>query len=539
MKKSLLFAAAALIACSASAEVIAPRPIEGLTKKQLRAEYEQSRQHKQLRANAAKAGAPARGAEVTPEGEAKTYAESGYFYSPYGLYYSTLPNTVCEAPDGNTVYFNSIFPADMADIWTAATVEGDQLTISSETIVGSYYGVYDLTVAECVFDESGESIVGFKDLVLVKEGDTYYMEDDDIDPERFAALCASVDGEFAGLVSFGLLLTFEPVEYGDPVTLPEGAEPSKYFYEYTTWGGIKTAEKALGYIDGTDMYLNNLTALYTDGWVKGTIEGNQVTFPAGQFMGISGSYFFFFNPFTYEGDNPATLTGVYTPADLVFNISEDGVLTQANPEVYSAYTTSPSMDDLYNYSSNYTVTPYTEVLFGIPTDPSNLNLIDYWDYFGQNCLTYNLVTVGTNGNFLEPDNYYYTIYLDDEPYAVGPDNYEYVSEEMVEIPVNYFDEYGGNDIAPGFIYFPENMFETVGVQGIYYFNGQPYYSNIVSTDMEGNIYVTEVENGDPINISTIYSAANNQKVIYNAMGQKVNKAERGFNIVNGKKHIIK
>lgn len=533
MKKSLLFAATLAMFCSASADVqqLVPRSIQDLNVKQLRAEMAIASKAKAPRVN--KAAAPTRAADlVTPEGEIKYYSASGYFYSMFGMMYQELATTVAIAPDGKTVYFNSIFPDAMTDIWTPAVIDGETATIDCENVIG-YYGDYELTVGEFVLDED-QNIVGFKDLELTKGGDGFYMDDDDFSPSRYAALLAFAGGEFQGYLSYALLLDFEPVEVGEPVTLPEGATPTEYIYEYLTYSGNKVIEKALGYVDGNDMYLNNLTPSYP-AWVKGTIEGNQVTFKAGQYLGMN-SYFLYFNPFTFDGDDPLYDEGTITAADLVFNIDENGVLTQANPEVYCSCSYTPDADKLFDYGSAFKVSPFLGYAFDIPSDPSDLFIEDYWDYYGQNYFGYTLVNMGVNGQFLDPDSYFYTLYLDDEPYAVGPDNFAYISEEMVEIPLNYIDENGGYDLAPGYAYISENLFETIGIQGIYYYEGQPYYTNIVSVDMEGNVYVTEVENGTPTNISTLYSQSS-KKAIYNVMGQKINAVAPGFNIVDGKKVI--
>jgi len=534
MKKALLLVAAATLATSAFADVqLTPRSIEGLNIKDLQAEMLDAKQAKQPRANMAQA--PARTADyVTPEGTPVDYTAAGYFYSSYGLYYDVLATQVSVSADEKTVYFNTLFPSAMSDIWTPGTVEGDKVTFSSETVVGQYYAYYDLTVGEFILDEEG-NITGYKDLVLTKEGDRYFLDDDDIAPEHYAALLAFYGGEFQGFLSYALLLDYNPANTGEPVSLPEGAEPIEYVYNYKSYTGSPVALKGLGYVDGNDYYFNNLTP-GNEFWVKGTREGDQVTFKAGQYLGVS-TYFLYFNPFYYGGEDEQGY-GIYTAGDAVFNIDADGVLTQAD-DIYISYSYTESASDIYNYGFDYKVSPYLGVQFGIPSDPANLTLYDYWDYYGQYYFGYGLANIGTEGEYLDPDYYYYTLYVDDEPYAVGPDNFSYISEEMVEIPLNYQDEQNGYDLGPGFAWIAENLFETIGVQGIYYYEGLPYYSSIVSVDRDGNTYVTEVENGDPINIATIYSAKNNQKVVYNAMGQQTSAVERGLNIVNGKKLFVK
>lgn len=527
MKKTFILLSIAVAAFSSAANTqLMPRLTQGLTIDQLRAELQQASHADRVCPAASMA------AYISPEGEIRPYTASGYFYSAF-IQYAVNATTIALSPDQHTVYFNSLVPSAMVDCWTAGTIEGNTVTIDCDTYIGNYYGWYDVKAGELEFDAEG-AVVGYKDIVLRKDGDSYFVDDDEQNPQRYIALLAFVDGEYKGFIAYALLASYQPANVGEPVAPPSDAELVEYIYSYDYYG-VPTTEKGLGCIDGTDMYLNCLCPS-TSYWVKGTIEGSQVTFPAGQYLGAD-IYYYYYNPLLLGemdeyGNIPATST------DMVFDIDANGRLTQANTNVVSSYSYTTTPTDVANFASNFVITPYFGAQWGIPTDPCDLWISDYeWESYGQMQFQYTLRNFGTNGAYLDPDKFFYTIYLDEEPYVVGPDNFAFVSEDMVQIPLNYRDEANGFDLGPGYAYIPENLFQTIGIQSIYYYEGKPYYSNIVSVDLEGNVYVKEVHNDDPIGIYNI----NDERIqhdIINAMGIKTKAMSRGVNIVNGKKTIV-
>ena len=114
-----------------------------------------------------------------------------------------------------------------------------------------------------------------------------------------------------------------PEEYTEPtkpdlVELPEGVETETWTLCALNADGDVDVPVQIG-IDGTDMYIQGLGLDFVpDAWVKGTIDGETVTFPAGQFMGTYSSYYgdydvYFFGysqedglkdiVFTYDAEN--------------------------------------------------------------------------------------------------------------------------------------------------------------------------------------------------------------------------------------------
>lgn len=121
---------------------------------------------------------------------------------------------------------------------------------------------------------------------------------------------------------------------GELVTPPDDAT---YALWYTVGGtfyvasssGLRDATKDMPYVRvaiyGNDIYLQGLAYWFSEGWIKGTINGTTVTFANGQFIGEDE-----YGPeYLCGSDDGETL------CDIVFNYdAEEGLLTAVTPYIY-------------------------------------------------------------------------------------------------------------------------------------------------------------------------------------------------------------
>ena len=85
--------------------------------------------------------------------------------------------------------------------------------------------------------------------------------------------------------------TLTPVDY-TPVTPPEGLETSNW--EIFDFGTGDNHTVSMGF-DGNDVYLYNFDNIYAPRtWIKGTIEGDIISFPTQQFLGEINGYFYWY-----------------------------------------------------------------------------------------------------------------------------------------------------------------------------------------------------------------------------------------------------
>ena len=245
----------------------------------------------------------------------------------------------------------------------------------------------------------------------------------------------------------GSILT--PAEPLTLVEVPEGVEIKPYVMTYDE--GNKAINVA---VDGNDVYFQGMSDYLSEAWVKGTKDGNTVTFAEMQYMGEYGSYgssYFFYSDggenisqtvFTYDAD-----ADTYTGEGLFFGVLADSY-----------------------YDGNYT----NPVLRGVvekaamPANPeiTSLQNGNYGWYFN-----FNVPLVDVNGDGLVAAKLSYMIYTDTEgkvaPLTFTPATHEQLTEEMTEIPFGFTENWDFYDDA---IYLNERYsadWNNIGIQSIY------------------------------------------------------------------------
>ncbi|MBO4753896.1 MAG: hypothetical protein J5543_04830 [Bacteroidales bacterium] len=468
---------------------------------------------------------------VTPEGTPKPYILND-------KYYSNVPVSVSMSDDGTKVFFSNLFPYVFADeeAWAQANVSEDGKTITFPidlpiaeltTSSGTTYSVYPV---EMLTDEAG-FVKSFQELVLVKDGDRYYIDDDFEHPTRYIGLVPKGEnGEYIGHFDSTQKLAFEPYEGNvDLVELPEGAEPTvcDYYYFLST-EGTYTGKQGLIYTDGNDVYMNMLAA-GMEAWVKGTKEGNTVTFKGGQYLG-KGEYYFYFQPFFADGTLDEEGYLIPQPGDykMIYD-PETGKYTAYSDDVkYYFVGVYISTGQLYQYAYNYVVEPFAGFKPAIPADAHDLQISDmYYAYYGAYLFFYTIDPLDVNGKTLNPEFLSYYIYVDDEIYNFTHDVYTKLTEDMTLIPYGFSEDW---DFWDGYTYLYENLFETVGVQTVYTVDGVTNYSNVVSVDLEGNTYTMpapqDIDGLENMNVKEVTSVE-----FYDAQGRKLDGAQPGVNVV--------
>ena len=477
-----------------------------------------------LRAKAVKAS-------VTPEGTPKPYVLND-------KYYSEVPVSVSLSDDGTKVFFSNLFPYVFADeeAWAMANVSEDGKSITFPldvpiaeltTSSGVTHAVYPV---EMLTDEAGY-VKSFKELVLVKDGDKYYIDDDFENPTRYIGLVPKGEnGEYIGHFDSTQKLAFDPYEGNvDLVELPEGAEPTvcNYYYNLSTEGAF-TGKQGLIYTDGNDVYMNMLAA-GMEAWVKGTKEGNTVTFKGGQYLG-KGDYYFYFQPFFADGTLDEEGYLIPQPGDykMIYDPETGTYTAYHDADNYYFVGVYISSGKLYEYAYNYVVEPFTGYKPAVPADAHDLEISDFYlPYYGAYLFIYKIDPLDVDGKTLNPDFLSYYVYVDDEIYSFSPDIYTRLTEEMDLIPFGFAESW---DFWGDYCYLYETLFETLGIQTVYTVDGVTNYSNVVSVDLEGNTYTMPAPQGvDGLNNMNVNKVTSVE--FYDVQGRKLEAAQPGVNVV--------
>lgn len=467
-----------------------------------------------------------------PEGTVKHYTMSAYVNSMFGIMYATgIASDISFTDDGSKVYFGNMFTGAFYpnEVWIPGNVstDGSSITVPHDYALAEleYEGeMYTVFAGELILDESGANVADVKDIVFKKDGDLIYLEDDEANPQRYVGVYDyEADGSIA-LWDFALLISYEPYEgEAEAVVLPEGAEPAEFLY-YSYVDFDRVIEKGQVYVDGNDVYMNRL-APGVDAWLKGTKDGNKVTFPAGQFL--PGDFYFYYYPFYVDGttDESGYLIPFPSDAYVLDYDPETGIYSNLDATQYSGIS---AEGDLYDYINQFEIKPYDGDKPAVPSDPYDLSISDeYLSLFGEYFFSYMLDPLDVNGEYINPEYLSYYIYMDGDIYTLTPDVFTSLDEEMTLIPYGFTD---GWSIVNGALFLTENLFNSLGVQAVYTVDDVTNYSNVVSVDLEGNVTVTPAPQGiDGLN--NVAAKQITSVAIYDAEGRKLDAAQQGVNIV--------
>ena len=283
--------------------------------------------------------------------------------------------------------------------------------------------------------------------------------------------------------------------------------------------------------DGDDAYIQGLLADVNTSaeqlWVKATKnEAGQYVIPANQFMGSvsfwmsSNDYFF-----TAVDENNNMIDAVldFDAEKSEFTTTQTLIINGLLAEVYA-----------YETFNDVVITKFNEVA-ATPADPT-INSIDFGEWsHGFNC---SIPTVDINGETLNPKKLFYTVWVEKDgeqaPYIFTADMYYGFDVDASEVP--YATNYSSWDNSHSIYFYDDaSVFDNwakVGIQSIYYGAGECNKSNI--DWMENPNYTNTT------GISDIKANDNAAKaVIFNLAGQRLDAPQKGLNIINGRKVVIK
>lgn len=422
--------------------------------------------------------------------------------------------------DGNDVYFSHIVAEYPIDTWVKGTREGNTITIEGGQPVCEYYDwdtddvvfVYLVPMTVQIDENQQGTFVPAEENVYkfnVAEDGTLTSAD----PELLLGLCSytAVEGGEGSFYWGGYGdrdLTIKPVT-AKPVELPTNAEVEHWVFmdEYET--GIANVA-----IVDNDIYVQGLVRSMKDSWVKGTINGDKVTFPSGQYLGYDAEIYyvcyFMGADAEYDGDD---LIASIKPEAIFDYDAENKELTTASS--YMANGDPSVLFPLYIYT-DVTVMMQNRDFNTPPAAPYDLFYNpadeDSWD---PASIWVQIPNTDTDGNLLLEDNLYYQVLFDGEPYVFSTDDYCDLPESTDLLPYNFqgYDVYvQGKDHT---VYLYEVPEHSIGVRSVYINeNGEELYSEAVydAFDSLKNTFADKEVSG------TFYHDLSGRRVAANSKG---------------------
>ena len=287
------------------------------------------------------------------------------------------------------------------------------------------------------------------------------------------------------------------------------------------WGVEQSVDVAIA---GNNVYIKDIDAFTADCVVKGTIEGDKVTFPSKQFFGIHeeyGDYMFFvacgYGMVWYE-EFQDYYEGYYIIDELVMDYNA-ATKTLTAPE-NTGFMMNAAIDRLYYYSAflePVIVGQDSESLIGAPADPEFM-IYERRDDLGQDNFMWIFPNQNVNGAFIDTKCMYYNVYVDGELYTFTPDEYPYVLEAITDLPYDYCDDNCFDIVANAqeHTFYIYGVMETFGII-MYYkapdgnlYSSQRVTYNILNDTIEYDGAIDTVSDAEPIGME-----------FYNLQGMKV------------------
>lgn len=274
------------------------------------------------------------------------------------------------------------------------------------------------------------------------------------------------------------------------VTPPEGIQTTEYGLKAQSFNyGVYTPVVIpinVGFQE-SEVYIQGLCEYLPEAWVKGTRNGNKVTFLAGQYFGSSSDGYGMDYPLYFGGCDESWLTteGDVMMQDVVMDIDAEGNMTTATWILVNSEES--KVNPYVALASNSLVKIIDNI--ATPATPSVANFLAYTAENGYAGVSLQIPVYDVDGNPILASKLSYTIYTDVEkdikPLVIHAEDESLANPDMTQIPYTYTDhyniEYGGYAV---YWYSETKAINRIGVQTIYSGGGQQTVSEIGWLDIK-------------------------------------------------------
>jgi len=298
-----------------------------------------------------------------PAGELKTYDRNGYSYYEMGGYVrrgSQTGTVDIVFADGGKVYIKNPLAKLETNSWIEGTIndEGTEITVPMKQRIAYDTEVQDsLYVAVFEYDEDYEEFSisnSVKSLTYKVDGEKISLQGTS---KYYVLGCAWVStSEWAGYADYSSVYT--PAVTDTLITPPAGGDTLTYQYSSTGYMSGEITYPVTVIIVNGEMYIKGIYDSFPDAWIKGTIDGNKVTFASPQYLGSLQTTAYYM--IATSTDDTKTIK------DFVLNYDpETGIYTS---DMYLVENTSRAAIYLTDYFENVKLAPLggSEVVFDVP-----------------------------------------------------------------------------------------------------------------------------------------------------------------------------
>lgn len=435
-----------------------------------------------------------------PEGTKTVYSRNGYAYASSWL--GTYPTEVSAAVGAvvfgadNKVYFKNLISQLGINTWVVGLVSGNKITISlPQTVYDSGEG-YCCEVAKMTYKNKGYVRAANQTVTLNYDATTgaiSTLKGSDLESgDEIIGLSYDDDLTWAGYGDWNI--SFEKVTDA-LVEAPAGLTTETYSLVANGYFGSLVN---VGF-DGNDVYVQGIDKNLPENWVKGTINGNKVTFKNGQYVGadeVANSHQYLCSAIGEEkyDDYYEEFYTEYTlgDADITFDYNAT-TKTLSDGSLFLLNAGKTDVDYLVAFDKAV-LAPFTEVAVTPAAPEVTLTELGYEYYdsgYGWGSIDFALKTSDVNGNYTLPEKTSYKLWVkvngEEKPLKLSWYDYQYQEEEIMdEIPFDYSDDWDiGNAGTDKYVYYYVVGPEAYGVQTIYRGGGEERVSEISWVNVEG------------------------------------------------------
>lgn len=315
------------------------------------------------------------------------------------------------------------------------------------------------------------------------------------------------------------------------VTPPTGAEQKQFLM---TAKGVTTPRIVDAALSGDDIYLKGIfkSSKLANIWVKLSKEGDKYVLLTNQYLGTTVKTDFM----SYSSDKSeyhtyaAAFSDDKTVADrLEFTIdAAKGTLTTDKIlKIVMGKSSAANLpkDDLESFE-NIVLTPYQQKA-GKPATPKlhYCSSTPSYDYTTTTItLAFYVKNVDVDGNYLNPDNMYYNVYINEntEPFKFEKSKFFYLEQDMINIPFNYKDK-KNDDIKivddQRILHFYDTSIKKLSVVMVYEEGDKKYVSEPMTAQLPATTGIDATTN------------KNAAEQYFSIDGRRLQDLEKGLNIV--------
>lgn len=302
---------------------------------------------------------------------------------------------------------------------------------------------------------------------------SYYFTD------RLLGVCESSTGEWLGFSE----LTCRLIPFDSTLLTPPANLATKQ-YQFTY--GVNGCMVELGF-DGDDAYLKGILSEQPETWIKGKKNGNNVTFPSGQYIGIADGLTIFFAGAQIQegeyGDQTAVVSDSFT---MTYDAASDSYASDEAIQLCAG----PELDEEYVTFYACEFRPVPENVNPTPSAPQFVDFMNFDNDLEFGRIRFSIVGLNAEGDVLNWDRLSYALFIDDEIYSLDPADYTRLEDEMIWVPADFADNWDILVYPQGVrsVYFYANVEDNIAVQVRYLDdNGVFHYSKKLVVNADGSL----------------------------------------------------